>query len=94
MSLNLRVYSNLESDMEREVSDPDGTTWTCVQAVSGISNCTDNKDAAQFKGQPDAYWVVCTPNGGAKSVRLQLPEEWDTYADQELLNEIKAQQAE
>jgi len=80
--------------MEREVADTDGTTWTCIQAFSGVSSGTEiKKDAAQVKGQPDTYWVVCTPSGGAKSVRLQLSGEWaSTYTDEALLNEIKTQQ--
>ncbi|WNZ27449.1 hypothetical protein HJG54_31720 [Leptolyngbya sp. NK1-12] len=52
--------------MEREVTDSEGITWTCIQALSGISD-----DAAQVKGE-DAYWVVCTPSGGAASVRLMV----------------------
>ncbi|MBF2046945.1 MAG: hypothetical protein IGS54_06170 [Elainella sp. C42_A2020_010] len=52
--------------MEREVTDSEGITWTCIQALSGISD-----DAAQVKGE-DAYWVVCTPSGGSASVRLMV----------------------
>jgi hypothetical protein len=51
--------------MEREITDRNGVTWTCVQAYSGLSNNAENQDAAQVKGQEDAYWVVCTPSGGA-----------------------------
>lgn len=79
--------------MEREVRDSNGITWTCLQAYSGLSNNSENPDAAQVKGQKDAYWVVCTPNGGAKSVRLKLQGEWETsYSDEMLLDEIQAQQ--
>ena len=79
--------------MEREVTDTDGTTWTCVQAFSGLSDSAATKDAAQVKGEPDTYWVVCTPSGGAQSVRLKLQDEWETaYSDEALLKEIKAQQ--
>jgi hypothetical protein len=81
--------------MQREVTDTDGTTWTCVQAFSGLSDNAQTKDAAQVKGEPGTYWVVCTPSGGAQSVRLKLQDEWETaYSDEALLNEIKAQQAE
>jgi hypothetical protein len=48
---------------------------------------------AQVKGQEGTYWVVCTPSGGAKSVRLKLQGDWETsYSDEALLNEIQAQQ--
>ncbi len=78
--------------MEREVKDTDGITWTCVQAYTGLSDGVQDQDAAQVKGTDDTYWVVCTPSGGAKSVRLKLQGEWETsYSDDALLSEIEAQ---
>lgn len=78
--------------MQREVTD-NGITWTCVQAFTGLSDDAENQDAAQVKGQEDAYWVVCTPSGGAKTVRLKLQEDWETAcSDQTLLEQIKAEQ--
>lgn len=79
--------------MEREIKSADGITWKCVQAFSGLSDSAENQDAAQVKGEPDTYWVVCTPSGGAQSVRLKLQGEWySTYTDEELLDEIQTQQ--
>jgi hypothetical protein len=74
--------------MEREVTNGEGITWTCVQAYSGIS-----EDTAKVKGQEDSYWVVCTPSGGAKSVRLKLQGDWEIeYSDAALLHKIAASQ--
>jgi hypothetical protein len=57
--------------MPREVTDGDGTTWSCVEAYAGLSE--DGKsDAARIEGT-DRYRVVCTPSGGAASVTLELP---------------------
>ena len=79
--------------MEREITDSNGITWTCVQAYSGLDNNAETQDAAQVKGEENTYWVVCTPSGGAKSVRLKLQGDWETsYSDEALLNEIQAQQ--
>lgn len=79
--------------MEREVTTVNGMTWTCVQAYTGLSDTEDKHDAAQVEGQEDTYWVVCTPSGGAKSVRLKLHGDWKaSYSDEALLNEIEAQQ--
>ena len=76
--------------MGREVTDADGITWTCIQAYAGLSEQTENQSAAQVKGLDDTYWVVCTPSGGAKSVRLELPAQWETsYSDEALLGDIK-----
>ncbi len=78
--------------MERAVSDENGITWTCIQAFTGLSDDTENQEAAQVKGQEGTYWVVCTPSGGAKSVRLKLPDGWENdYSDEALLHEIEAQ---
>lgn len=79
--------------MEREITDKNGITWTCIQAYSGLNDDAENRSAAQVKGTEDTYWVVCTPSGGAKSVRLKLQGEWETsYSDEALLNEIESQQ--
>ncbi len=81
--------------MSREVTDAEGITWSCIQAYTGLSDGAENQAAAQVNGSEDAYWVVCTPSGGAKSVRLKLQGEWETsYSDEALLDEIKAQQQE
>ncbi len=78
--------------MERVVSDRDGITWTCIQAFSGLSDQAEHPEAAQVKGQEDTYWVVCTPSGGAQSVRLKLSSDWETaYSDEALLQEIERQ---
>ncbi|WP_242020440.1 MGMT family protein [Microcoleus sp. FACHB-1515] len=78
-----------DSPMEREVTDADGTTWTCVQAFSGLSQDEEHQDAAKVKGE-DAYWVVCTPSGGAQSVRVKLPKDWEGLPDEKLLEAIEA----
>lgn len=81
--------------MERSLTDQAGISWSCVQAFTGLSDDAEHQDAAQVKGEEDAYWVVCTPSGGAQSVRLKLPGNWDkAYSDEKLLQAIQAQQAE
>ena len=73
--------------MPREVTDGDGTTWTCVEAYAGLSE--DGKsDAARVEGT-DRYRVVCTPSGGAASVTLELPAGWtEDVSDEEMLRRI------
>lgn len=73
--------------MPREVTDGEGTTWSCVEAYAGLSE--DGKsDAARVEGT-DHYRVVCTPSGGATSVELELPGGWDeSLSDEELVREI------
>ena len=78
--------------MAREVTDGDGTAWSCVEAYAGLSE--DGKsDAARVEGT-DRYRVVCTPSGGARSVRVELPEHWEKLEEAKLLAAIHAAQAE
>lgn len=79
--------------MPREVTDAEGITWSCVQAYAGLSDEPENREAAQVKGAEDLYWVVCTPDGGAQSLRIQLEGEWEqSYSDEDLLEALKAEQ--
>ena len=75
--------------MPREVTDGEGTTWSCVEAYAGLSD-EGKSDAARVEGT-DRYRVVCTPSGGAASVTLELPAGWDeSMSDDALLREIDA----
>jgi hypothetical protein len=73
--------------MPREVSDSDGIVWTCIQAFSGLGKDREKMDAARVDGQDDLYDVVCTPSGGARSVRVQLPGDWETSASDRTLSD-------
>ncbi|WP_262297605.1 hypothetical protein [Microvirga sesbaniae] len=76
--------------MPREVTDPDGITWTCIQAFSGLGKDPEKEEAARVDGKADAFQVVCTPSGGAQSVRLELPGNWErTASDEDLLDRIR-----
>ena len=78
--------------MAREVTDSEGIVWSCIEAYSGLSEEAENREKAKVKGSDDAYWVACTPAGGAKSVRLQLQGDWEnSCSDEELLSSIKTQ---
>lgn len=78
--------------MAREVTDEGGVTWSCVQAYAGLSGGGGSKDeAARVEGARDTFEVVCTPSGGAQTVRLELKGGWEeSYSDEELLGEIEA----
>jgi hypothetical protein len=58
--------------MPREIQDGEGTTWSCIQAYAGLSNNAEKREAARVEGAPDLVEVVCTPSGGAQTVRLQF----------------------
>jgi hypothetical protein len=81
--------------MPREVSDEEGITWTCIQAFAGLGNDPEKADAARVDGTRNQVHVVCTPSGGAKSVRLELTEDWEmSLSDHDLLQIIRSQLAE
>jgi hypothetical protein len=78
--------------MEREVQDADGVTWKCVQAFAGLSDKAAAKEAART--DEGRLQVVCTPSGGARSVRVELKEGWEKLPDEKLLAAIHAGQQE
>ncbi len=81
--------------MPREVSDGEGITWTCIQAFAGLGNDPEKMDAARVDGTRNQVHIVCTPSGGAKSVRIELAEDWETsLSDDDLLQTIRSQLAE
>jgi hypothetical protein len=76
---------------QRSVTTEDGTEWTCVQAYAGLQEAPE-AIAAKLADQKGRVPVVCTPSGGAQSVRLKLPEEWhDHISDAELAQAIQAE---
>jgi hypothetical protein len=80
------------TDNQREVTDTEQTTWSCVQAYAGVGDsdaaqALEEKRAAEGRGVP----VVCTPSGGAQSVRLELTHDWATaLSDDALLEKIQS----
>jgi hypothetical protein len=81
--------------MPRDVKDPDGVTWTCIQAFAGLGKDSEKTEAARVDDSSNRFHVVCTPSGGAKSVRVELPGNWEkSLSDEDLLRAIKAQQAQ
>jgi len=77
--------------MPREITGKDGITWSCIQAFAGLGNDPEKADAARVNGS-DRLHVVCTPSGGAASVRLELPDGWEAgMPDSDLLQKIQKQ---
>lgn len=75
--------------MPREVTDGDGVTWECVQAYAGLNEGGGNEEAARVRG--DLFRVVCTPSGGAQTVRLELEGGWEEgLSDAGLLRRIES----
>lgn len=79
---------------QREVTDQEGTTWTCVQAFAGVKGENGEKAKKLSEDENHQVPVVCTPRGGAQSVRLELSTDWlEKIKDEELIQAIgKAQQ--
>jgi hypothetical protein len=78
--------------MPREITDRDGVAWTCIQAFAGLGNSPDKVDAARVDGADERVHVVCTPSGEARSVRLELPVDWEArVSDDDLLQAIRGE---
>ena len=79
---------------QREVTATDNTTWTCVQAYAAINSEAAEKASDLSESDTGQVPVVCTPSGGAQTVRLNLPKNWlEEYSDEKLLQEIAANQS-
>jgi len=80
---------------QREVTDKENTTWTCVQAYGGIEGKAGKKAAALAETEVGTVPVVCTPSGGAQTVRLELAKDWsDNLPDEDLAAAIQTGQEE
>lgn len=66
---------------QREVQDDDDVRWTCVQALGGLGGAAAELAADRLESEAGTVPVVCTPSGGAQSVRLELPRDWMERVD-------------
>jgi hypothetical protein len=74
---------------QREVTDQENLTWTCVQAYAGLDTKAAEKATELTEAQDGTVTVVCTPSGGAQTVRLQLPANWlKETSDEDLVAQI------
>ena len=81
--------------VQREVQGDDGTRWTCVQALGGVSAVTAEAAADKLADDAGRVPVVCTPSGGAQSVRAMLDPGWaEAMDDAALLAAIEVARTE
>lgn len=67
----------------REIQDNDNVRWQCVEAYSAVAGSEEILNDSMVT-------VVCTPSGGAQTVRLQLQKGWnESLSDEDLSNRIK-----
>lgn len=73
----------------REVTDRDNVTWSCMQAYAGLTE-SRRAEADAVLATDAVVAVVCTPGGGAQSVRVELPPNWrEKLSDSKLLAAIE-----
>jgi hypothetical protein len=73
---------------QREVQDSENIKWQCVQAHAGITSKAAEEAAAKIQNESRSVTVVCTPSGGAQTVRLKLQEDWNEQMSDEALIEM------
>jgi len=79
---------------QREVTDQENTNWVCVQAFGGLSKEAAEEAADKVESADGKVPVVCTPSGGAQTVRLQLNRDWlKSLSDEQLRDAIGAARA-
>lgn len=78
---------------QRAVTDQHNTTWTCVQAYTSWNGETNERATEISSDEEGHVSVICTPSGGAQSVRLELNPDWaEAVPDEELVAAIAEQQ--
>ena len=71
------------------MQDPENVRWVCVQALAGVQGAAAERAADQLESDAGTVPVVCTPSGGAQTVRLELQRGWEeSLSDEELLSAI------
>ena len=74
----------------REVQDAANTRWTCAQAMAGVDSAVADEASDRLLDDKGNVPVVCTPSGGAQTVRLRLVNGWEeSLTDAELLSAIE-----
>lgn len=74
---------------QREVTDKENTRWTCVQAYAGMEGKISGKTEKLSENDEGEVPVICTPSGGAQSVRITLQKDWELLPDDELATAIQ-----
>ncbi|QMU29352.1 hypothetical protein [Adhaeribacter radiodurans] len=78
---------------QREITDQENTAWTCVQAYAALNSAAAEKATNIVESNEGKVPVVCTPSGGAQTVRLELDKNWlEELSDEQLEQEITAKQ--
>jgi hypothetical protein len=75
---------------QREVQDDENVRWQCVQAFAGTGGESAAQATERIESNGKKVPVVCTPSGGAQTVRLKLDLDWhQNMSDEQLIQAIK-----
>lgn len=75
---------------EREVQDENKIQWKCVQALEGVHTVSKPDIGQRLQNKDGQVPVICTPSGGAQTIRLFLNKDWDeSMSDESLLKAIQ-----
>ena len=69
--------------------DEQKVRWQCVQAFAGSGGQSAAQATEIIEQNGAEVPVVCTPSGGEQTIRLNLPQNWETeMSDAELIQAI------
>ena len=76
---------------QREITGKENIKWTCVQAYAGLDGKLSEETLELSENNDGTVTVVCTPSGGAQTVRLQLSRDWEQQlSDEDLAAQIQS----
>ena len=62
-----------------------------MQAYAGLDGKVSEETQELSENNDGTVTVVCTPSGGAKTVRLQLAKDWEQQlSEEDLANQVDA----
>ena len=76
---------------QREITGKENIKWTCVQAYAGLDGKLSEETLELSENNDGTVTVVCTPSGGAQTVRLHLSRDWEQQlSDEDLAAQIQS----
>jgi hypothetical protein len=73
----------------REIRDQNDLVWNCVQAFTATHGEAAEKATQLSEKNNGKIEVICTPSGGAQTVRLELYPDWlEKLSDHDLVKAI------
>ncbi|MBQ7024721.1 MAG: hypothetical protein IJN29_14175 [Akkermansia sp.] len=80
-SVSRHAAKTAHSEHAEETSTPAWLSWCGLKSIQTVPVMQSGKTAIIVTGDADRNKTMCLPGGGYGSVRIELPENWDTLME-------------